>query len=1098
MARPASSWRIPLLVAPLLLSACAGSAEESDALFTLLPERQTRVSFVNRIEDEPEFNILEYLYFYDGGGVAIGDIDNDSLPDIFLTGNQVSNRLYLNRGQLRFEDITEKAGVGAEASHWSTGVTMADVDGDGWLDIYVCQVHHLNKDGHNLLYINNRDRTFTERSQEYGLDFEGLSTQAAFFDYDRDGDLDLYLLNHAIHTKDSYVRSWRRIIDAPRVGDRLYRNDAGLFRNVTSEAGIFSSTLGYGLGLAICDINNDGWPDIYVGNDFHENDYLYFNNGDGSFSQALQRVIGHTSQSTMGLDIADFNNDGLVDIVALDMSPEDLPTYRASRGADADDVAKIKRDLGYAPQSARNTLQMHRGMDPAGYPLFSEIGVFAGIHATDWSWSALFTDLDNDGWKDLFVTNGIPGRPNDLDYSDYVSRPDIQRILHEGSLQEQLAVTKRMPTVEISNYAFRNNGDATFSDHAVVWGLDAKGFSNGAAYGDLDNDGDVDLVVNNINRPAFVYRNNGAGHYLTVKLEGEGLNTTGIGAKVLLYTGQTRLYQEQSPTRGFQSSVPHTLYFGLGASQGADSLDVVWADGQTQRLRDIEGDRRLILRQRDAHEAPQKLEKVRTLFQEITSEFGTNFAHRENDYEDFTTQPLLPHRLSTQGPALAVADVNGDGLDDIYIGGAHAQASALLLQVRAGGSVQGSADAFAAHRDREDVDAAFFDADGDGDKDLYVVSGGGQAPAQDRLYVNDGHGRFRHAPELLPDILADGCCVAPADFDRDGDIDLFVGARSVPGAYGASPGSKLLENDGAGRFLDITQAAAPSLGSAGMITDALWADVTGNSDPDLVLVGEWMPVTILLNAEGVFTSVTAELGLAASGGWWNSVIADDFDGDGDMDLVAGNRGANSVLQPPLELIAFDFDGDATLDPIVATPYDGRLFTWARRDALLKQIPGLAPILSSHRAYAELGVESLFDAEAVERAERKRIDTSESLYLENNGEDGFSLRPLPREAQWSPIMSMAARDFDGDGRLDLLTAGNFLGANSVQGRYDADYGMVLLGNGQGSFEARSSPETGFFFRGEARGMHILRMPDNARAIIVARNGDTLQLFRFVER
>lgn len=1093
----------------LIISACNATTQDADALFSLLNEQETHLSFINWVEDEPDFNILEYLYFYDGGGVAIGDVNNDGLLDIFLTGNQVPNKLYLNRGRFRFEDISDKAAVGGSDNEWSTGVTMADVNGDGWLDIYVCQVNYKSKKGHNLLYINNQDSTFTEQAAAYGLDFEGLSTQAAFFDYDRDGDLDLYLLNHSVHTRESFVKSWRRIVDAPRVGDRLYRNDGGRFTNVTAEAGIYSSVLGYGLGLAISDINHDGWPDIYIGNDFHENDYLYFNNGDGTFSEALQRVIGHTSQSSMGNDIADFNNDGRVDIVSLDMLPAELATYRKSGGPDPDDLARIKRNFGYAPQYARNTLQVNRGVDREGFPLFSEIGLYAGIHATDWSWAALFVDLDNDGWKDLYVTNGIPRRPNDLDYIEYISQPTIQQVLNEGSSEEQREVTMRMPTLNISNYAFRNNGNETFTDRAEDWGLGTQGYSNGAAYGDLDNDGDVDLVVNNINRPAFIYRNNseaaGGGHYLTVSLKGEGQNTTGIGTKILIHADGKLLYQEQMPTRGFQSSVPHTLYFGLGELEMLDSLLVIWPDGRFQRLSRVGVDQPLILRQSDAEGSYSytKQEVEEGLFREVTSPFALDFRHREDDFVDYEAQPLIPHKLSTQGPALAVADVNGDGLDDFYIGGAHHQAGKLFIQLRGGGAISSSEDPFIQDRESEDVDAAFFDADGDGDVDLYVVSGGGRYAVgdpvlQDRLYLNDGEGQFSRSSEHLPGFYADGCCVAPADYDNDGDIDLFVGSRSIPGSYGRTPASYLLENDGTGVFTDVTQEKARTLLDVGMVTDAIWTNVTGSGDLDLVIAGEWMPITVLQNSGGTLKSVTDDIGLAASSGWWNSLLADDFDGDGDVDLVAGNLGTNSVFQAsenaPLELFVDDFDYNATSDPMVAEYRNGRLFTWARRDELLEQVPGLAKKLSTYTLYSGLTVQDLFDSEKLQRADRKSVYTFKSIYFENIGADGFKKHDLPIEAQWSPVMSMLSGDFNEDGHKDILTVGNFFGADTKQGRYDADYGMLLIGDGKGSFELCPVDKSKFIVRGEAREVRFIRMRGDERAVIVARNNDAPQIFQ----
>jgi hypothetical protein len=1062
------------------------------------------VHFVNRLPDDTAFNMLNYLYYYDGGGVAVGDINNDGLPDLYFTSNVGSNRLYLNRGNYHFEDVTARAGV-ADSVGWKTGVTMADVNGDGYVDIYVSAVDYLTMHGRNVLFINNGDGTFTDRTKEYGLEHVGYGTQALFFDYDGDGDLDMYMLNHSVHAERARSMHPQRVARHPRAGDRLYRNDGGHFVDVSEQAHIYGGVEGYGLGVVASDLDGDGCPDLYVANDFQEDDFLYHNNCDGTFTESIAKSVGHTSHASMGVDAADFNNDGRPDLIVADMLPDDEQILKTSENADSWDVYNLKLEAGYRPQFARNTLQLNRGRGR-----FSEIGYLAGVSATDWSWAPLFADLDNDGYKDLFITNGIYRRPNDLDYLAYVGTPAMQAALAKDMGAVSQALIARMPQVPIANYAFHNNANLTFTNMAGPWGLGQLGFSNGAAYVDLNNSGALDLVVNKLDAPAAIYRNRArsvnGNHYLQVVLRGAGKNTAGIGSKVILqYAGMTQLV-EQMPTRGFESSVDPRLHFGLGSATGIDSLTVIWPDRRYQVLTNVSVDRTLTLRQTDAggrfHYRREPL--ALPLFSDVTDRVAIDYKHREDAFFDYQRQPLIPHLLSTEGPALAVGDVNGDGLDDVYAGGAKWQPGRLLIQNRDGTFRVSEQPTIAADSLAEDVAAVFFDADGDGHPDLYVVSGGnefwGEDDAlQDRLYRNDGKGNFRRDLTALPRLAESGSCVVPGDFDGDGHIDLFVGRRALARGYGLAPRSYLLRNDGSGHFRDVTAELAPALVNVGMVTSAAWVDYDHDGKLDLIVAGEWMPIRVFHQENGHFVDRTADVGLAGTDGWWNSITVADLNADGWPDLVLGNLGRNAAMRAtrdePARLYVGDFFRNGTLEPIITTYRHGVSYPFAERDQLLDLLPQLRGRYPTYALFAKSGAEDIFGKAELKKAVVLEAHTFASAVALNRGGGGhFELRPLPTEAQFAPIYASLAGDVDGDGHPDLIVAGNLYGVTPADGRYDASYGPFLHGDGNGNFTAVDMERSGLEIDGEARHMAVLKRATGETLILVARNNDRLQVIR----
>ena len=1088
----------------LLVSSC--QKEDDSKQFTLLSPKTTGINFKNLVQETEEFNVLTYGYLYNGGGVSIGDVNNDSLPDIYFTGNMVGSHLYINQGNLEFKEIAKEAGVFAEGL-WNTGTTMADVNADGLLDIYVCRSAAPSPTKRkNLLFINNGPSsktgqvTFTERAAEYGIDDSGYSTQAAFFDYDKDGDLDLYVLNHSTQEYAGFGQITASLKDKknPAYSDKLYRNDTGKFTDVSEEAGLTSNVLGFGLGLAISDLNGDGWLDMFISNDYNEQDYLYINNQDGTFSENLEHFIGHTSLFSMGSDIADINNDGYTDIMSLDMLPEGNARQKMVSGPDNYDKYQLLVQSGFYNQTMRNMLQLNNEGES-----FSEIGQFSGISNTDWSWASLFADLDNDGFKDVFITNGYKRDYTNMDFMNFA----VQEKLKENKTGKQTAVMEllqNIPSTIEENYTYHNNGDLTFTKVNSEWGLDQKSLSNGAAYADLDNDGDLDLVVNNIESAAFLYRNNSEkfndNHYLKIRLKGDDKNTFGIGSKITIAIGEQKLVQELMPTRGYQSSVDYTLIFGLGQAAEVDSVTVIWSDFKEQTLAKVAADQTLILKQSDAKEERKKaIIPKQTYFTDVSKDSLVPYIHKESNYIDFKREQLLPHKLSTQGPKMAKGDVNGDGLEDIFIGGAKGSAGELLLQNNTGHFYTWRSD-FDADSGSEDTDALFFDADNDGDLDLYVVSGSNEfevdaAELQDRLYLNNGKGGFKNNPTSLPPMTVSGSCVKTNDFDNDGDLDLFVGGRGVPGQYPIATRSYILENDGKGNFKDITASVNNSLESPGMVTDAIWTDFNGDGKDDLILVGEFMAIRVFENTGGKLVELTEDSGLKDSQGWWNRIEAADFDNDGDIDYIVGNFGLNSQLKAspdePVEIYYKDFDNNGSLDPILTSYIMGESYPVFSKDDLLGQLSGLKRKYVNYSDYADQKITDIFTPEELSDAKILEAKTLATSYIENLGDNRFKITPLPTPAQFSPIYGIIVQDFNGVGNLDIILAGNFFGTRVKYGRYDANKGLLLSGNGKGGFEPISTKESGLNIDGEVRDITSIKLADGQQLILFARNDQSVK-------
>jgi hypothetical protein len=1113
----------PLHVFPAALCLLAGcSAASAPApppadghLFTLLPSSYSGVRFENRLTDTHDLNVFTYRNYYNGGGVALGDLTGDALPEIVLTSNQGGTRLYLNEGKFRFRDVTAEAGLHSRG--WTTGVTLADVNGDGRLDIYVCHAGLDPKLRANELYINqgldaHGVPTFIEQAAAYGVADSGYSTQAVFFDYDRDGDLDLFVINNSPRPVAGFDLKNTRTVRDPLGGDRLYRNDGGHFVDVSAAAGIYGSEIGLGLGVGVSDLNRDGWPDIYVANDFFERDYLYINQGDGTFAERLEQEMPYISLSSMGLDIADVNNDGWPDVYVADMLPDDERRLKTTTAFENWHRLQDEVKSGFHYQFTRNMLHLNHGDGT-----FSDIGQMAGVARTDWSWSPLVADLDLDGYKDIYVTNGLAKDVTSQDYIAFLANRETMVQATRGARVDFQRLVDAMSSTKLPNYVFRNRGDSTFANESASWGLDTPSFSSGAAYGDLDGDGAVDLVVNNVNQEAFVYRNNARtltpNHYLQLRLEGAGANRFAIGAQVTLWAGRQQFFQELEPTRGFQSSVDYVLTFGVGLRDTLDSVKVEWPDreGRVSVLTRVAANQRVTVRQADGRmggRADGERPPIRpsahptALLTDVTDATALPYVHHENDFVDFDREPLIPKLLSTEGPMLAAADVNGDGLDDMFIGGAKGQAGKLLIQRPDGRFVSTNEKLFEADATSEDLGAVFFDADGDGHPDLYVVSGGSEfssmAPAlQDRLYLNDGRGAFRKAVGSLPPEDVSGSRVAAADYDGDGDVDLFVGGRVLPWHYGADPKSTLLQNDGHGHFTDVTKRLAPELEHVGMVTDAIWRDVDGDGRLDLVVVGEWMPITVFHNAGGGKLVRRNTPGLEHSEGWWNRVVAGDFTGHGRIDFLVGNLGWNTRLHAseaePVTMYVKDFAGNGVSDQILSVYNHGTSYPLAMRDELIAALPYLKARYPRYADYAGQTVSDIFSPAELASATFKQAHTFATALARNNGDGSFTLVPLPRAAQLAPVYAILARDLDGDGKTDLLVAGNFDGVQPEIGRMSAGYGLVLRGDGRGQFTPLRAAESGFRVPGQARDIQRVRTR-RGDLYVVTRNNDRPLIFR----
>jgi enediyne biosynthesis protein E4 len=1093
---------ICLLLISLTLLQCKNTPEP---LFTSIQSNVSGIGFANVITSSDSTSVLDSEYLYNGGGVAVGDVNNDGLLDLYFTGNMVSSRLYLNKGNLKFEDVTEKANVGTTT--WANGASMVDINQDGFTDIYVCvggTRKTLEKDRANLLFINKGDGTFTESAKQYGLADSGYGIHSTFFDYDRDGDVDMYLL------RNSFVnyhrnRSKPKIVNGEAAStDKLFRNNGDLtFTDVSREAGILIE--GFGLGVAVSDLNDDGWPDVYAANDFITNDLMYINNQDGTFTNRAAQYLKHQTFNSMGTDISDYNNDGMVDIVVVDMLPEDNKRWKLTSRGNTYDEFQNGINNGYEHQYIRNTLQLNNGNGS-----FSEVGQIAGIEATEWSWSSLFADYDNDGLKDLFISNGYRQDIINLDFVVYGDKEQTMGQLPEADDKARRALLSELPGIKVHNYMYKNKGDLTFSDESYSWGMGLPTYSNGAAYADLDNDGDLDIVTNNIDEEASLWESHLSQlpttqkpNYLRISLAGPQSNRGGLGTSVRLKNDGTLQHQYFSPYRGYLSTVEPFLHFGLGTSVDVDSVEVVWPDGKYQLIKNVNTNQVLKVDYAQASVRSTKDEATPvTLFTAADSSWNLNYTHVEEMFVDFKLQPTLPHMHSRGGPGVAVGDINGDRKEDFYIGGADGSPGAMFVQSGDGRFEK----KLIIKKDSltEQTGVLLFDADNDNDLDLYAVSGGAEKEKeseryQDHLYLNDGHGTFAIAKDALPQIRQSGSCVVAGDYDRDGDLDLFVGGRIIPKEYPMPAGSFLLRNDskdGICKFTNIT-AAVGDLSDIGLVCSALWSDYDNDGWLDLIVVGEFMRVTFFHNDKGILTNATDDTGLEHTSGWWNSLAAGDFDADGDTDYVAGNQGLNShfhaTADEPLCIYASDYNKDGRIDPVMSYYVQGQKYVGHSRDNLIDQINSIRGRFRTYTDYANATFEQTFLPEEIDEAYMICSDRFESSYIENLGKGKFRISALPLVAQISTVYGMVTGDYDDDGHLDVLLVGNSYAPEISSGRDDASIGLFLKGDGKGNFKPIDVLKTGFFADRDAKGFATLRLSDGRELMIIANNDGAMQTY-----